>query len=293
LDQFLCSSSICPTRREFEDYFGWVAKQITDVIFATNVTSVEYEPETNLFIVEAEHGSRSQTRYKSKHIVLGNGPQPNSTIASSGGGHVVDVSALLTFNFPNPSPRVLVIGGGQSAAECINYLLDRYANVEMHITWVTRETAFRALDKGNFSREVYSASYGHAFAPLPRQLREKIMRDDRNVANGITPEIAQALYQRLYCLKYLSSSGGASVHMQSNTEVLEIRDEANGALVTALALATGQTNTAVYDCAILCTGFDDKYILESPIIGGELRRRINNNEAPDGYAIAWDGPPTE
>jgi lysine N6-hydroxylase len=79
--------------------------------------------------------------------------------------------------------------------------------------------------------------------------------------------------------------------MQSNTEVLEIRDEANGALVTALALATGQTNTAVYDCAILCTGFDDKYILESPIIGGELRRRINNNEAPDGYAIAWDGPP--
>ena len=143
------------TRREFEDYFNWVAKQITDIVFSTNVTSVEYDPETTLFIVEAEHGSRSPTRYKSKHIVLGSGPQPNSTIASSGVGHVVDVSALLTFNFPNPSQRVLVIGGGQSAAECINYLLDRYANVEMHITWVTRDTAFRALDKGNFSREVF------------------------------------------------------------------------------------------------------------------------------------------
>ena len=35
LDQFLCSSSIWPTRREFEDYFNWVAKQITDIIFAT------------------------------------------------------------------------------------------------------------------------------------------------------------------------------------------------------------------------------------------------------------------
>lgn len=47
LDQFLCSSSIWPTRREFEDYFNWVAKQISDIIFATTVQSVEYDPETN------------------------------------------------------------------------------------------------------------------------------------------------------------------------------------------------------------------------------------------------------
>ena len=124
MDQFLCSSSICPTRREFTDYFNWVAKQITDIVFAANVTSVDYEPETNLFIVEAELGPRSQTRYLAKHIVLGSGPQPNSTIASSGGGHVVDVSALLTFNFPDSPQRVLVIGGGQSAAECIRLKID-------------------------------------------------------------------------------------------------------------------------------------------------------------------------
>ena len=293
LDQFLCSSSIWPTRREFEDYFNWVANQIADIIFATTVQSVEYDPETNLFIVEAEHGSgsHSPTQHKSRHIVLGSGSQPNSTIAGSRVGRVVDVSALLRFDFPNPSQRILVIGGGQSAAECINYLLDRYANVEMLITWLTRDTSFRALDKGNFSRETYSVSYGHAFALLPRPLREKIMRDDRSVANGITPEIAVALYQRLYSLKYLSSPGGPSVHMQSNTEVLEVRDEARGALVTARALATGQTSTDVYDCAILCTGFDNKTILESSMIGAELRRRISKNETPDGYAIAWDGPP--
>src|ERR1700693_6604964 len=47
LDQFLCASSICPTRREFEDYFNWVAKQIEDIVLAANVTSVEYIPETD------------------------------------------------------------------------------------------------------------------------------------------------------------------------------------------------------------------------------------------------------
>ena len=31
LDQFFCSSTIYPTRREFEDYFNWVANQIAEI----------------------------------------------------------------------------------------------------------------------------------------------------------------------------------------------------------------------------------------------------------------------
>ena len=173
LDQFLCSSSIYPTRREFEDYFNWVAKQIADIIFATNVNSVDYDPETNLFIVEVEHGCQPPTRYKSKHIVLGSGSRPNSTIASSGVGRVVDVSALLGFDFPNPLQRILVIGGGQSAAECINYLLDRYAKIEMQITWVTRETAFRALDKVTFhERHILQATATRICGPTETVTRK-------------------------------------------------------------------------------------------------------------------------
>jgi lysine N6-hydroxylase len=49
LDQFLCSEYICPTRREFEDYFNWVAAQLPDVVFGTNVFSVDYDPTVNLF----------------------------------------------------------------------------------------------------------------------------------------------------------------------------------------------------------------------------------------------------
>jgi lysine N6-hydroxylase len=290
LDQFFCSSSIYPTRREFEDYFNWVAKQITDVVFTTNVSSVDYNPETNLFIVHAENKSHPQRQYESKHIVFGCGSAPNSTIESSQVGRVVDVSTLLAFNFPSSLQRVLVIGGGQSAAECVNYLLDQYANAGTQITWVTRETAFRALDIGNFSRETYSASYARAFEALSTPLREKIIHDDRSVANGITPIIAQALYQRLYCLKYLTSPGMASVHMQPNIEVLEINDEEKGASVTARALSTGQTSVDVYDCVIWCTGFDDKTVFDSPIVGAQLKRRISKNEEPNGYAIAWDGP---
>jgi lysine N6-hydroxylase len=188
--------------------------------------------------------------------------------------------------------RVLVVGGGQSAAECINYLLDEYATAATQITWVTSETAFRALDISNFSREAFSASYAHAFAALPRELREKIIHDDKSVANGISPAVAQALYQRLYRLKYLRPFGlvSPSVDVQANTEVLEIVEDQKGASVTVRALPMGQTSVDAYDCVILCTGLDDETVLDSPIIGPQLKRRISQNEATDGYAIAWDGP---
>ena len=69
LEQFFYSSTIYPSRREFEDYFNWVATQIADIVFAANVISVDYDPETNLFVVQAE----ARSTYASKHIVLGHG----------------------------------------------------------------------------------------------------------------------------------------------------------------------------------------------------------------------------
>ena len=215
---------------------------------------------------------------------------PSTSYWDMAQSRVADVSTLLSFNFPDPLQRVLVVGGGQSAAECVNYLLDECANAEVQLTWVTSETAFRVLDISNFSREVFSASYAHAFAALPSALKEKIIHDDKSVANGISPLVAQALYQRLYRLKYLSPSGRASpsVHLQANAEVLEIVEDAKGAAITMRSSPTGQTSVDVYDCVVLCTGLDEDTALDSPILCPQLKFRISKNETPDGYAIEWD-----
>ena len=292
IDQFFCSSTIYPPRREFEDYFNWVAKQLPDIIFSTNVGLVDFDPDRLLFIIDAENETRQRKRYEARNIVLGCGPSPNVDVSKAQSGRVVDVSNLLNCTLPSPLHRVLVVGGGQSAAECVNFLLDLKSAAVLQIKWVTSETAFRALDIGNFSRETYSASFPRAFARLPEPLRRKTIDEEKNVSNGITPSIAQGLYQRLYRLRHLKNSGpaGSSVSMHPNTEVLEIRDEMHGAAVTARVLATGETSVEVYDLVILCTGFDDRSVFEAALIGDELRRRISMNEDPCGYAIAWDGP---
>jgi lysine N6-hydroxylase len=291
LDQFFCSEYICPTRREFEDYFNWVASQLPDVIFGSKASFVDYDPEANWFVVDAEN-DEGRTRYSSRHIVLGCGSAPDSTIANSQGARVVHVSDLLTFQFPEPLQSVLIIGSGQSGAECLNYLLDRFAETDVQITWVTHEAAFRALDKGNFSREGYSAGYGAAFARLPAALREKTNREESNIAYGITPEFTKALYQRLYSLKHFrnTKTNCPSVHMQPNVEVLEVSEDTGAALVSARELQSGETRPAFYSCAILCTGFEDRSVLDSPAIGPQLKSRIGRPDDRRGYAVAWDGP---
>jgi len=289
LDQFFCSSTIYPTRREFEDYFRWVAGQIGEVVFGVDVNGVDYDAKKNLFVVDAGTYGSCET----KHIVFGCGARPRSGAEVSRSDRIVDVSRLLAFIFPESLHRILVVGGGQSAAECLDYLLDKFSERPVRIDWVTSETSFRALDTSNFSRETFSTAYAQMFSSFNSEAREKINRDDKSVANGMPPLYAQILYQRLYRLRHLPPSDGARpvVHVQANTEVVEAREAPAGVSVTAHVVSTGKTDVVVYDCVILCTGLDDGTILESSIIGPELRRRLHKNQDRDGYAVNWDGPP--
>ena len=72
----------------------------------------------------------------------------------------------------------------------------------------------------------------------------------------------------------MSSSGvaGPSVHLQANTEVLEIVEGAKSASATVRALPTGKTSVDAYDFVILCTGFDEDTVLDSPLFGPELEK---------------------
>jgi lysine N6-hydroxylase len=139
---------------------------------------------------------------------------------------------------------------------------------------------------------MFSTAYAQVFSSLTNKAREKINYDDKSVANGMLPLFAQALYQRLYRLRHLPAPEKACpiVHVQANTEVVEAREYLSGVSVKASIVSTGKTDVAIYDCVILCTGLDDETILESSVIGPELRRRIEKNQDRTGYAVTWDGP---
>jgi lysine/ornithine N-monooxygenase len=80
------------------------------------------------------------------------------------------------------------------------------------------------------------------------------------------------------------------VHIYPNIEVLDIIDSPSGALMTARAMETETMISADYDCAILCTGFENESIFDSSIVGPELKSRVDTCSDRDRYAVKWDGP---
>ena len=108
LDQFICSAVICPTRREF----------VPDFLFSTNVCSIDYNPERNVFVAEVEGATHPQTRHELKHIVLGRGKAPSS--ASSGASAGASGSSRTsdrTPGSPAPSRTPGAIGTGAAGSD--------------------------------------------------------------------------------------------------------------------------------------------------------------------------------
>jgi lysine/ornithine N-monooxygenase len=81
-----------------------------------------------------------------------------------------------------------------------------------------------------------------------------------------------------------------SVHIYPNIEVLDIIDSPSGALMTARAMETETMISADYDCAILCTGFENESVFDSSIVDPELKSRVDTCSDRDRYAVKWDGP---
>ena len=64
------------TRREFEDYFRWVAGQLDEVIFGVTVNCVDYDAVKNLFVEIPK--PRAAARQSTSFLDAARGPSPES-----------------------------------------------------------------------------------------------------------------------------------------------------------------------------------------------------------------------
>ena len=123
--------------------------------------------QTNLFVVQADPpGTKAHhLRVRGRAKIIGRKADEKSSERFR--------ISLIQFSRP-PCSAFLSWEGVNQQPSVSTTFWNEYANAGTQITWVTSETAFRVLDISNFSREAFSASYAHAFAALPRALREKM-----------------------------------------------------------------------------------------------------------------------
>ena len=156
LEAFVNLGTFLPLREEFNDYLGWAASHFTHQIsYNTEAVSIEPSSSADRLINKWRVVTRDLTTsdinvISANHVIVAIGGQPKIPLFHKGFGPKVVHSSKYLPAVPKmipegkTSPRLVVIGGGQSAAEIFDDLSSRYQDA--YVTLYTAETALRPSD---------------------------------------------------------------------------------------------------------------------------------------------------
>ncbi|MEE3921249.1 SidA/IucD/PvdA family monooxygenase [Micromonospora sp. BRA006-A] len=89
----------------------------------------------------------------------------------------------------------IVIGSGQTSAECVAALLARGCR---DIRWIGRRSWFAPLEDSPSANDLYRPAYQEAFLTLSRDVRERLVSGQILTSDGISPGTLRGVYQHNY-----------------------------------------------------------------------------------------------
>lgn len=175
--------------------------------------------------------------YLARNLIVGTGPRPSVPVMAMPllGEQVFHSSDYLFKRQALAGRRVAVIGGGQSGAEIVLDLLGQ-SIPPSEIVWVSSRTHLAPLDESHFANELYTPAYVEYFWGLERSKKHQLLAQHTLTSDGISPETLEALYQRLYHLRFVED--GAPCRLMHSRRVEDIRPTADGYLLDIRELDT-------------------------------------------------------
>ncbi|MCH9769642.1 MAG: SidA/IucD/PvdA family monooxygenase [Gammaproteobacteria bacterium] len=189
------------SRLEFEDYYRWAAKSMSNIEYNRSVSSITFSPEADIFKIIS--GGKS---YYTKTIVIGTGIKPKFPSWYENIGD--NLSICHCYNYLKnknraKKKRLLIIGGGQSSAEILFDILQDDANMPEHIYWVSTKGYPVMLDENPFANEVYTPTFSQSFYKLSDKKRQQLNTVLGDTSDGIHQSLLEKIYQRLYCVRFI------------------------------------------------------------------------------------------
>ncbi|MFE5943002.1 lysine N(6)-hydroxylase/L-ornithine N(5)-oxygenase family protein [Streptomyces sp. NPDC056480] len=289
LYRHLVASRSGTPREEFEQYYRWASGLMPQLEFDTAVEEVALEGGT--FVVSGADGPLATTRT----IVLGTGKEPYIPgCVAPRGDHVIH-SADITRRRPATRGRkVVVIGGGQSGAEIVHWLLGDDEMLPSSLVWSTRRDGFLPLDDSAFSNEWFFPGYVRHFTRLPAARRAELLRRQRMASDGVSSELLDAIHAQLYRLDALRP-GSCAYRLSPGQELVAVEGGPDGPLsVVTRDIDTDSVLQERADVVVLATGYHSPF----PGFLEPLRDRIATAGDGDGadfrvrddYSIEFDAP---
>lgn len=272
-----------PSRAEFDQYLRWVAAGLPSIEYGQRAEAVDYHADR----FQVSTGGR---HFAARSLALGSGPMPYTPpCARPHLGRTVFHASDYVFQRPAAHQRVAVVGGGQTGAEVFLDLLDQGCR---EILLVTRRSNLLPLDDSPFQNELFTPHYTAKFLDLSLSTRQSLLATQRLASDGVSTDLLQRIYRRLYELEYTGDPATARPAIWPRQELVELHPRRGGCwtLVTE-HLGTGHRRSETADVVVLATG----YTHDLPRYLDPLRNRIAFEEQlpvvrPD-FSLVWDGPP--
>lgn len=283
LNGFLAVHQENPLRVEFSEYLEWVADRVS-TSFNDRVLDIAFDG--NGFTVESELGTQ-----QTKHIVVGAGAKPyapnNDWLELNNVWHT---SEHLTAPRDTAAKRVVIIGGGQSAAEVFLHLLDKQNERPRKLTWFTGRNGLKPRDESVFTDIYFQPSYAWHFSELSAPRRAKAAARAHSAISGVSDDVLREIYSRMYAFDVMNFEEAAPSIVPSS-EVVALERSAGDSISVTIHDIDREIESAVEaDVVILATGYQKRI----PEFLSSLLPRLQVSDGSivtDGLGRAYfDGP---
>ncbi|WP_052230184.1 SidA/IucD/PvdA family monooxygenase [Streptomyces sp. CT34] len=273
------------SRKEFSQYFCWAAKRLP-VHLGRAVRDVDHDGRS--FVAHTDDGAH----WRARHLVLGVGQRPwiPPCARDTHSDNVWHAADHLHRDRPMGDRNVLLVGGGQSAAEIAADILSGRTGLPRQFTWAGGGRGFAPVDNSPFTNDWFNPRYVEFFQGLPEQQRHDLLgRQSAAAHGGISAPLLEQLYRRLYEIDYLLPEH-VDHRLLAGARLIAL--ERTGDVASAvLEDATTRTSQEVHaDYVILATGYRSQLPEFMAPLAGRLNLADGAYRVGKDYRIAWDGP---
>lgn len=271
LADFINAQLSQPLRCDFHAYLEWASAQVAErVLYGREVVSVE--PVWTGKRVERlrvlTRGAEGLRELVTRDLVVGAGLEPLLPAGVAASDRVFHSEHLLPsverLVGDGPPGRVVVVGGGQSAAEATTYLHDRFQQCE--VVSVVSTFGYRATDDSPFANQIFDPESVDVLYEAGPAERAELLRSHAVTNYGVV-DLADS--RALYLSRYQERvTGRQRLRFLNNSEVQEVQEHVDRVDVGLRNRLTGATDLVRADAVVLATGY--RPVDTAQLLGGLL-----------------------
>ncbi|MDJ0392573.1 SidA/IucD/PvdA family monooxygenase [Rhodococcus sp. G-MC3] len=253
LTHFINLQTFFPSRVEFHDYLTWAENKVAaDVHYGSVANSVQWQGEYFEVTVDSRGGERQVLR--ARNVVLAGGLTAKLPDGVHPGPRVFHNHRVLDHLEALPDlqhGRFVVVGAGQSAAEVVAHLHERYRDAEVHA--VFGKYGYSPADDSPYANRVFDPEAVDDFYAASPRLRDQLIAYHRSTNySAVDLPLIEDLYNREYGER-VSGRRRLFVHGASEVSTPVVSD--SGAHVRVRHRPTGRDEHMQCDAVIFATGF--------------------------------------